>query len=354
MQKNRPDAGAFPKLLKAFNEGPSYWPIDEIQHHAGHCYVAVISDEFVSDLQGRSILMVLENGNSLPLANTRNLDEIINKGNGRYLHVGDKLFFSPSDNASTEVVLSRKYGVLETLVNDQKRIESLMAVNNNESLNNNPALRIVEKLMIYFQDNIQFGGVADLGANNYSFRHVKLDLSQWYLAQWEINKLDIHHSHVLGETLATLKIQDLHIEGVDENFQLDIKIKIDDAYQLIPVSAKVNMNKVSILNVNFSWKSKALKSLVVQSGDVPLMLKQLIASVGGSEKDLQSWVEDFSNDVFNNTFNFDWRMSEKSRVSLMRILNPDAKITAVELVAEQQGRYFQISCEEKSTVEVEL
>jgi hypothetical protein len=85
--------------------------LTRIQRDQGHCYVASVRARLISDLDGRSALVVFEDGQPLPHPHS-NHDEIRALGAGRYSHWGDTVFFSSRDNTDPSSN-GRRYTVRE-------------------------------------------------------------------------------------------------------------------------------------------------------------------------------------------------------------------------------------------------
>ena len=85
--------------------------LDQVRPEIGHCFVGQIPDNLISDREGYSHLIVLENGSPLPSAHAAH-DTIRTKGKGNYSHWGKEVYFSTSDNSSP-LVNGREYSVQE-------------------------------------------------------------------------------------------------------------------------------------------------------------------------------------------------------------------------------------------------
>jgi hypothetical protein len=71
--------------------------LTNIRHERGQCYVADLRGRLISDLDGRSTLVVLEDGRPLSHPHSKH-DDIRAFGAGRYSHWGAAVFFSSADN----------------------------------------------------------------------------------------------------------------------------------------------------------------------------------------------------------------------------------------------------------------
>jgi hypothetical protein len=73
-------------------------PLGTIWPEGGYCHKASVPRHLLSDRDGLSSLVVLEDGRPLQGAGALH-DEIRQLGCGRYSHWGDTLYFSTSDNS---------------------------------------------------------------------------------------------------------------------------------------------------------------------------------------------------------------------------------------------------------------
>ena len=102
--------GVARKLLSKLRP-PFKAEILEVTHEKGHCFLAPLGKNLVSDANGRSRLALFEDGKPLPHPHSIHAD-IREFGNGRYSHWGDALYFSSSDNTDP-FTNGRRYSVRE-------------------------------------------------------------------------------------------------------------------------------------------------------------------------------------------------------------------------------------------------
>lgn len=85
--------------------------LETIVHEVGHCFVAPVPERLVSDADGVSRLVVLEDGTALPVGHAPH-EDIRREGGGRYSHWGAQVYFSTSDR-SDPLTNGRRYAVEE-------------------------------------------------------------------------------------------------------------------------------------------------------------------------------------------------------------------------------------------------
>ena len=85
--------------------------LPKIQIVSENCYAAPVPPHLLSDIEGFSRLVVFEDGNPLVEAHVAQPD-IKLRGRGAYIHWGEHVFFSSSDN-SDPTANGRTYSVRE-------------------------------------------------------------------------------------------------------------------------------------------------------------------------------------------------------------------------------------------------
>ena len=85
--------------------------LTDIQPESGHCFLARVPDDLLSDLESASAIMVFEDGR--PLGPPHSSHEDIRRfGAGRFSHWGNRIYLSASDN-SNPAHSGRRYSVEE-------------------------------------------------------------------------------------------------------------------------------------------------------------------------------------------------------------------------------------------------
>jgi len=110
LSKQIPSPG-FIRILSRFARRPFEGEIHDFDAESGHCYLAQIPADLLSDRESSSSLEVLEDGRPLGPAHSSHFD-IRELGCGRYSHWGKQLYFSTSDN-SNPLTNGRRYRVIE-------------------------------------------------------------------------------------------------------------------------------------------------------------------------------------------------------------------------------------------------
>jgi hypothetical protein len=101
------------KVLKARMRAPYSGGIESVISETGHCYVAPVPGELLSDKESISRLVLYEDGKALGPRHAAHAD-IRGIGLGRFSHWGDALYFSTSDNTDPRSS-GRRYTVREEI-----------------------------------------------------------------------------------------------------------------------------------------------------------------------------------------------------------------------------------------------
>lgn len=86
------------RILRATLRPPYSGRLDTFRQEQGHCFVATVPEQLLSDRESASRLKLFEDGREVGPAHSGHA-EIRNDGGGRYSHWGPELYFSTSDNS---------------------------------------------------------------------------------------------------------------------------------------------------------------------------------------------------------------------------------------------------------------
>lgn len=104
-------APGFWRVLRALARRPHAGEMREVRAEQGHCYLADVPAQLLSDREHASSLLLLEDGKRLGPAHAPH-DAIRGSGGGLYSHWGATLYFSSSDNTDPRTN-GRSYTVRE-------------------------------------------------------------------------------------------------------------------------------------------------------------------------------------------------------------------------------------------------
>lgn len=105
-----PAPGIF-RILRALTRPPYEGAIGAFQREQGHCFIAEVPPDLLSDQESASSLALFEDGRRLDPAHAPH-DLIRTLGGGSFSHWGSNLYFSTSDNSNPQTN-GRSYTVRE-------------------------------------------------------------------------------------------------------------------------------------------------------------------------------------------------------------------------------------------------
>ena len=105
-----PSPGFF-RIIRALWRKPYSGVIDQFTPEQGHCYLAALPGELLSDRDSTSSLQVFEDGRALGPGRAAH-DDVRRRGTGCFSHWGEQLYFSTSDNSDPRTN-GRRYSVKE-------------------------------------------------------------------------------------------------------------------------------------------------------------------------------------------------------------------------------------------------
>jgi len=354
LKKQRPDQGAFKYLLDSLIHGPRLWQAGEVQHHSGFCYVIKLDRPFLSEQMGKSNLVLLEDGKNLPLPHTRNIQDIIDQGQGRYLHVQDNIYFSPPDNASPELVKQRQYVLLETLSTDSHTVEQLLTLNKRRDSYKNDLLFSLEKIRCYLEDKISFTALSEPDSASLRVHMLSLNLMQWQMGNWIIDRSSISLHEQSTEKRLSAVLEDISVQGLSEKANIDLDIGISKDLSIRIYKLQLTINKQKYLQLDCDWNNEALQNAHINFFSLSSLRQQLTASVGGDEQEYTKWLRGFFYQWAQTDMGLPWMMGKDTAEKIIAVLSPvsTAQTLALSLVDTDNGQGLQLKLADNFASEV--
>lgn len=331
LKTSRPDKGALSHFLDSLWYGPRIWAVTTIKHHSGFCYSVDLGREFLSDNQGRSVLLLTEQGAALPLAHTRQIQEIVNQGRGRYAHSGRTLHFSPHDNADITTVLQRKYTVIERVFDNPEVNKALGKLNGMRDSFANPALFGLEKLKIIFDKKLSFGGLADLGPTALGVRNLTLDLSKWHLGKWTIETLNLRAVHKEASWIITCHFSNTHADFFSDSIDGNIEFQFEQNGTVKPRSLQLALAGKPWISAIFEWSGYGIQEASIHLSNLNSLRTHLIRCVGGEPEAYSRWLENFLSAWTAGKFNFTCALTPQEAERVTAALEPNSTQSALFL-----------------------
>lgn len=188
LKDNRRDKGAFPLLLKSWWLGPRAIPLGGAQRSGPHAYTVTLDEDFCSDEMGRTTLLLLEDGKPLPLPHATSIKKIAREGQGRWVLVGRKLIFSPSDNADLAQT-PHQYHLIDGLGTNPALFGPLSKLAQLRATFRNPAAYALAKLQLTLGKRLAVGKAREVDERNLLVEDLRLDLAAAFLPDLSAGRL---------------------------------------------------------------------------------------------------------------------------------------------------------------------
>jgi len=285
---SRRNAGALGMLARTFARAPRWIPVRAAAHHGGHCYVIALDEDFLCDRRGRSVLRLYENGVALPAPHTLDVDEIVARGAGRTLHVGRRMYFSPSDNAPLDRN-PRTYAILETLTDDPARIQAMLELNAQLPLRSNRAAWAYDKALLLLQGRLEASGSVQSGASGITVYAPALDLRDLGLGQAGAARATIDIEPAEGGLRLAAHLEEARLDALDSSadIRLSASTGADGSLRAASFDARFDGGEVSL-----QWNDDLLTRGRAKLGGLARARAALTEACGGDEA-CERWLHGF-------------------------------------------------------------
>ncbi len=176
LKPRRNDRGALALLLKSWWTGPRALPLSGLQRASPLSYSLTLEEDFCSDEMGRTTLLLLEDGRPLPLPHCTSVKKIASQGQGRWVHVGRKLFFAPSDNADL-AQKPHQYHLIDGLGGNPELFGALSKLAQLKATFPNPAAYALAKLQLMLGKALALGSQKIPDSRRLELTEVRLGLA---------------------------------------------------------------------------------------------------------------------------------------------------------------------------------
>jgi len=339
LKKNRSDSGALSALLDAFWNSPRLIQANNVTHYAGNCFVIELDQSFLDADHGRSSLMLLEDGKNLAQPNTRNLQDIVEKGAGRYIHANNKIYFSPTDNANLSQISERQYIILESLSEDQETVEQLLNLTNKSDQYDNQLLLGLEKLRVYFKNLFTFSGLSN-GKNKLTLFNATLDLRSWFFGEWCFSSICVNRQAVNNQPCWNVTLKNIAINGIDAFFDLDATIIVLPNKEFAIQSIELVKDGDPCLSVNGKYTNSELQWINIQMHGLPDWVKMLTEVVGADEMAYRQWLDGFVNALSDGTLGYRCLINEEDMLQIKKCLSPRTLTPQLTLHLEKSAEDY--------------
>lgn len=332
LKAHRADRGALGLLLKSWWQGPRALPVAGLQRAGGHSYSLSLDEDFCSDEMGHTTLMLLEDGRPLPLAHSNSVKKIASQGLGRWVHVGRKIFFSPSDNADLGQT-AHQYHLIDGLGSRPEIFGALSKLAQLKSSFRNPAAYALAKLQLVLGSRLTLASSREPDDRRLDVRDIRLDLAAAGLPTLVVESLAIQLAEMPGAwrieaTLGGITFGDWALDS------LVLDLDITPACQISLVGLEARHQDQTLL----SWQGGrpdeggAAGRLLVHA---LAPLREALAQTCGGPDGARRWLVGFLADLDENRLELGLRAEGNALATLMGALLGEACPGWLELVFRQ-------------------
>ncbi len=337
LKPRRKDQGALPLLLKSFWLGPRAIPITHLQRASTHSYTLLLDEDFPTDETGRTTLMLLEDGRPLPLPHTTSIKEIAGEGRGRWVHIGRKIHFAPSDNADLAKT-PHQYHLIDGLGGNPDLFGALSKLAQIKSTFRNPAAYALAKLQLILGKALSLGRSVETDSRRLTLEHLKLDLAAAALPHLAVERVDLELEPEGACQCFKAKLSGLAWGGfrLDE---LDLELAMDAGYRPGLRAFSAHRGGATLATLSTAWNGPSWQSAHLTLNALDGLRTELAAACGGKAA-AKSWVESFLGDLAANLLPLGLALGEAEQARLLESLAGDAP--ALELDLLDTGEWIRI------------
>lgn len=340
LKSRRNDRGALPLLLKSWWLGPRALPVAGLQRASTHSYTLSLDEDFCSDEMGHSTLMLLEDGRALPLPHCNSVKKIASHGQGRWVHVGRKLFFAPRDNADLAKT-PHQYHLIDGLGGNPEIFGALSKLAQVRATFRNPASYALAKLQLIFGKRLAFARQRELDATHLRIEDLKLDLAAAFLPDLAAAGLDIEvlpegGGHRIRVDLAGGRWGEIELD------EFHLSLEIDTAYQPRLVALAAKRNGQTLVELGTESRDGEWQSAHLAVARLDVLRRELAAACGGAEAAV-NWLDDMLTDLATGNLDMGLNLSDTCRATLRAALANDSTVNALHLDIVRAGPILNIT-----------
>lgn len=332
-----------PAFIGSFIRAPRFLA-PRLSRDQGYSYVAETDVDSIDSFSGASPFVVLEDGKPLkrpfgpsPPDGKIALKAVREKGEGRYIHSGRRIFFSPSDNGDPT---ARKYLLLETLTLDPGKLKALLALHEQRDAMGNDGAWLLAKLQVYAGDMLTIGGTDGSDPTSITLRDIRIDLERWGLARLQAGHGSIRWIMRAGATWqrVTLELRDLVGVGLPADAWLTCVLGFTGRNDIRLEQLVLGHGATTWLRGQLDWSDDRLEAGDIACIDITPLRRALDDACGGPEMQ-RSWITSFINAIRSGDLPLGGQLEAGAATALIRAFSPDGadKALALRLTRRETG-----------------
>lgn len=339
LKGKRRDRGALPLLLRSWWLGPRAIPLGGAQRSGPHAYTVTLDEDFCSDEMGHTTLLLLEDGKPLPLPHATSIKKIASHGQGRWVHVGRKLIFSPSDNADL-ASKPHQYHLIDGLGGNPALFGPLSKLAQLRSTFRNPAAYALAKLQLVLAKRLSVGRQREVDDRNLLVESLGLDLSAVFLPDLSVGRLALEVLPAGGAHRVQADLRDVTWGGLRLD-ELKLTLEIEN-YQPRLTALAAHRDGVNLVRLATHPAEGPWQSARVDVAGLAALRKELAAACGGMEA-AAAWLESWMADLASGALPMGLEIAEADRAILGRALAADGQADTLTLELTRAGHSILVS-----------
>jgi SAM-dependent methyltransferase len=340
LKPRRKDMGSLPLLLKSFWLGPRAIPIANLQRASTNSYTLLLDEDLPTDETGRTTLLLLEDGRPLPLPHTTSIKEIASQGRGRWVHIGRKIFFAPTDNADL-AKSPHQYHLIDGLGGNPDIFGALSKLAQIKSTFRNPAAYAVAKLQLILGKALSLGRSVETDpAHHLTLENLKLDLAAAALPDLAVERVDLELAPPGDDHLVRARLAGLHWGGLHLD-ELDLELAIGAGYRPRIQTFSARRDGETLANLTTTTGDGYWQSAHLHLASLDAARQELAALCGGKEA-AHAWLAGWLEDLATDALPLGIQLTSEHRGRLLEALDSNTPSLDVELIRGDTGIDLQV------------
>lgn len=324
-----------PTFIGSFIRAPRFHA-PRLKRDQGFCYIAQTDVAVLDSFSGTSPLVVVEDGKPLkrpfspkPPSGKAAVQAVREQGMGRYIHIGQQVFFSPNDNDDPA---GRKYLLLETLTQDAGKLKALLVLDQQREAMGNDGAWLLAKLQIYAGDMLTIGGIDGSDPTSVAAQDISIDLERWGLARLQAGQGTIRWSMQAEATWhrVTLELRGLAGAGLPADAWLTCGLAFNGQNDIRLEQLALGHGAVTWLQGRLDWSDDGLDAGEITCIDVTPLRQALDDACGGPELQ-RSWITSFIGAISSGDLPLGASLESKAAAALIGAFSPDGADKALTL-----------------------
>jgi hypothetical protein len=340
---------SLPGFIGSFIRAPRFVPPVKMRRGQGFGYIADLDVDTIDMRGGVSPFVVLEDGKPLmgfPVSPARPADQpsvqnVFNHGNGRYIHIGRQIVFSPSDNASQG---ERKYLLLETLTKDAEKLQRLLALNAQREAVGNIGAWLLAKLQIYAGDMLRTGQIDASLPTALTLQDVQIDLERYGLFQLQGRSATIRWTAAPDAAWnhVDIELRGLAAAGLSEDAWLVARIAYSADCRIRLEQLALGYGGKTWLRGHLDWAEDGLQGGEIACADLAPLRQGLSDACGGTDMQ-RRWIASFIDAIRSGDLPLGATLDADATETLTAAFSPEGDARALTLRLTRAGDRMSVS-----------